>query len=90
MFSIALLAILIAAAIQPSPSWAMAPDDRHSICRTDFRYRGFHDWIPYANDTSSGNWRMLLDQNDYQNILGGFPPGEWTSEDFDGDGRTVT
>ena len=68
---------------------AVAPADRHGICRTDFRYRALHDRIPYANDTSSGTWRMLLDQNDYQNIIGGFPTGVWTARDFDGDGRTV-
>ena len=69
---------------------AIAPDDRHDICRTNFRYRVAHDWIPYANDTSSGTWKVLLDQYDYQNILGtGIPSGVWTERDIDGDGKQV-
>ena len=73
-----------------------APGDAQSICRTDFRYRTQHDWIPYINDTSVGvrgqvKWQVLLDQYDYQYILGAsaIPPGVWTSRDFDGDGRQV-
>ena len=69
-----------------------APDDRHLICRTDFRYRSAHDWIPYANDTSSGTWKVLIDQYDYQNLIGpGIPPGVWTAFDADMDGtKTVS
>ena len=71
-----------------------APGDAQSFCRTDFRYRTPHDWIPYVNDTSVGvrgqvKWQVLLDQYDYQQILGesAIPPGVWISRDFDGDGR---
>ena len=73
----------------------LAPGDHHNICRTDFRYRTPHDWIPYANDTSVGirgdvKWQVLLDQYDYQHILGtGIPPGVWTARDVDGDGNQV-
>ena len=72
-----------------------APGDFHSICRTNFRYRGQHDWIPYVNDTSDGvrgevKWQVILDQYDYQNILGsGFSRGVWTGGDFDRDGVQV-
>ena len=72
-----------------------APGDSQDICRTDFRHRTPHDWIPYANDTSVGvrgdvKWQVLLDQYDYQNILGsGIPPGVWTARDVDGDGVQV-
>ena len=70
------------------------PGDFDAICRTDFRYRVTHDWIPYAND-SSGNgirWRMLYDQYDYQNIFGEFniPPGKWKVHDADGNGNGVS
>ena len=47
------------------------------------------------NDTSDGvrgevKWQVILDQYDYQNILGtDFPPGVWTERDFDGDGVQV-
>lgn len=66
------------------------PDDYDATCRTDYRYRVGHDWIPYAN-ASSGNgvrWRVLVDQHDYQNIFGQFniPPGKWKANDVDGDG----
>ena len=74
-----------------------APEDSQQLCRTDFRYYdGLHDWIPYANDTSVGvrgdvKWQVLLDQYDYQNILGtsGIPAGVWTARDVDGDGNQV-
>ena len=73
-----------------------APGDRQQRCRTDFRYYdGLHDWVPYVNDTSVGvrgdvKWQVLLDQYDYQNILGnGIPPGVWTARDVDGDGNQV-
>ena len=80
--------LLVILAIKSS---AIAPDDHHEICRTDFRYRVAHDWIPYANDTSSGTWKVLIDQYDYQNLLGtGIPPGVWTGRDIDGDGRQVS
>ena len=70
---------------------AIAPDDHHSICRVHFRYRVAHDWIPYANDTSSGTWKVLIDQYDYQNLLGtGIPPGVWKGKNVDGDGRQVS
>ena len=72
---------------------AIAPNDRHDICRTNFRYRVAHDWIPYTNDTSSGTWKVLLDQYDYQNLLdGSTPAGVWSAEQFspDSDGRQVT
>ena len=50
---------------------AVAPDDSdNTICRTNFLYRMAHDWIPYANDTSSGTWKVLIDQYDYLNIIG--------------------
>ena len=65
---------------------AIAPDDRQDVCRTNFRYRVAHDWIPYANDTSSGTWKVLLDQYDYQNLLGGgMPPGVWSAGEFSPD-----
>ena len=84
------LLITVLVYIQPLCS-AVAPDDRHDICRTDFRYRLAHDWIPYANDTSSGTWKVLIDQYDYQNLLGtGIPPGVWTGQNIDGDGRQVS
>ena len=88
------LLITILVYIQPLCSLAaiIAPDYRHILCRSDFRYRVAHDWIPYANDTSlNGTWKVLIDQYDYQNLLGtGIPPGVWTGRDFDGDGRQVS
>ena len=70
------------------------PDDHQLICRTDFRYRVSHDWIPYANASSGDGirWRVLVDQHDYQNILGQFniPPGVWKAVDADGDGLNVS
>ena len=47
----------------------IAPNDRHTECRTDFLYRTAHDWIPYANATSSGTWKVLIDQYDYRSVL---------------------
>ena len=44
---------------------AVAPNDYFITCRTDFHYRAAHDLIPYANDTSSGTWKVLIDQYDY-------------------------
>ena len=84
-------AVLLAIVIQPLYSLATAPNDYHEICRTDHRYRTQHDWIPYANDTSSGTWRVLIDQYDYQNILGesNIPPGVWSAKDVDGVGQQV-
>ena len=73
-----------------------APGDFQQICRTDFRYRPLHDWIPYVNDTTVGvrghvKWQILVDQNDYQRILetgvGSSPV--WMGRDVDGDGRQV-
>ena len=77
--------------IQPLCLLAIAPADYQAICRTDYRYRTAHDWIPYANDTSSGTWRVLIDQYDYQNILGEsrIPPGVWSARDVDNDGLQV-
>ena len=72
--------------------WAecIAPNDFDPICRTDFRYRVAHDWIPYANDTSSGTWKVLIDQYDYENLLNpGPPPKVWSVKDVDGTGTTV-
>lgn len=77
-------------AVQPDN----CPDSHHGICRTDFRYRTTHDWIPYANGTSGDGirWRVLIDQYDYQNLLGQFniPPGVWKDVDVDGDRRGVS
>ena len=86
------LVVLFALYVQSLRVVAVAPYDGHPTCRTNFRYRGHHDWIPYANNTSSGTWRMLVDQYDYQNVLGefAFPAGVWTARDVDGDGRQVT
>ena len=73
-----------------------APGDSQDICRTDFRYRVLHDWIPYVNDTAVGvrgdvKWQVLVDQYDYQNILGqaSIPAGVWMQRDVDGDGVQV-
>ena len=66
---------------------AVAPNDYDSNCRTNFLYRVAHDWIPYANDTSSGTWKVLIDQYDYQNILG--LGGVWSALDADNDGTSV-
>ena len=60
---------------------AVAPNDFSITCRTDFQYRAAHDWIPYANDTSSGTWKLLVDQYDYQSILGF--RGVWKAIDAD-------
>ena len=59
----------------------IAPDDFSITCRTDFLYRQAHDWIPYANDTSSGTWKVLIDQYDYQSVLG--VGGVWKAIDAD-------
>ena len=72
-----------------------APGDFSLTCRTHFRYRGFHDWIPYVNDTAVGvrgdvKWQVIVDQFDYENILGeGVLAGVWTARDFDGGGGQV-
>ena len=73
-----------------------APRDFQEICRTDFRYRTVHDWIPYVNDTSVGvrgdvKWQVLIDQYDYQNLLGAsqIPASVWLNRDIDGDGLQV-
>ena len=69
---------------------AIAPSDRSLICRNDYRYRVAHDWIPYANSTSSGTWKVLVDQYDYETLEGaGIPPGAWKKLDSDGDGLFV-
>ena len=75
----------------------VAPGDAQISCRTDFRYRRAHDWIPYVNDTSVGvrgevKWQVLLDQYDYQNIIGPnqIPPSPWEIRDIDGDGVQVS
>ena len=60
---------------------AVAPNDYSITCRTDFQYRQAHDWIPYANDTSSGTWKVLIDQYDYLSILGF--GGVWSALDAD-------
>ena len=59
----------------------VAPNDYSITCRTDFQYRQAHDWIPYANATSSGTWKVLIDQYDYQSILGF--GGVWSALDAD-------
>ena len=69
----------------------VAPDDYSGICRTSYLYRGAHDWIPYANNTSNGTWKVLIDQYDYQNLIGHL--GVWSTLDADTqptpDGKTV-
>ena len=69
-------------------------EDYDPVCRTDFRYRLSHDWIPYANASSGDGirWRVLVDQHDYQNIFGSqnVPPGVWKEVDVDGDGLNVS
>ena len=81
----------------PHLVFGQAPGDFQEICRTDFRYRTLHDWIPYVNDNitlgvrGDVKWQILVDQNDYQHILGtgvGSSP-VWMSRDIDGDGRQV-
>ena len=71
----------------------VAPNDFSITCRTDFQYRQAHDWIPYANATSSGTWKVLIDQYDYQSILGDDTGAVWKAIDADTqptpDGRTV-
>ena len=64
------LLITILVYIQPLCSLAaiIAPDYRHILCRLDFRYRVAHDWIPYANDTSSGTWKVLIDPVSYTHL----------------------
>ena len=49
------------------------------------------------NDTSDGvrgevKWQVLLDQFDYQNLIGTnlSPPSPWEVQDFDGDGLQVS
>ena len=60
---------------------AIAPNDYFRMCREDFLYRQAHDWIPYANNTSSGTWKVLIDQYDYQSVLGF--QGVWSALDAD-------
>ena len=71
----------------------VAPSDVQVTCRTHFSYRQHHDWITYANDSSSGTWKVLIDQYDYQNLIVGpqsvNPAGVWSVRDVDGDGRIV-
>ena len=61
----------------------VAPNDYSITCRTDFQYRVAHDWIPYANNTSSGTWKVLIDQYDYQSIIGADPSAVWKVIDAD-------
>ena len=74
--------------------------DASNTCRTNFNFnfnfRGAHDWIPYVNDTSDGvrgqvKWQVLLDQYDYENLIGPglFPASPWEARDVDGDGVQV-
>ena len=59
---------------------------RCTVCRTNFRYRVAHDWIPYANNTSSGTWKVFIDQYDYQNLVGGYTPARvWSAVQFSPD-----
>ena len=60
---------------------AIAPNDFSITCREYFLYRHAHDWIPYANNTSSGTWKVLIDQYDYQSVLGF--QGVWSALDAD-------
>ena len=68
-------------------------EDYHETCRTNFRYRSHHDWMPYANASSENGikWRVILDQYDYQTLVGefSFPQGVWKDLDEDKDGRSV-
>jgi hypothetical protein len=69
----------------------VAPMDADNTCRTNFMFRPAHDWIPYVNDTSDGvrgqvKWQVLLDQFDYENLIG---PGPWEPRDVDGDSIQV-
>ena len=68
-----------------------APSDRNPTCRTDFRYIVLHNWIPYAEDTSSGTaWKVLIDQYDYESLVGsGMSSADWSTLDVDSDGKTV-
>ena len=70
----------------------VAPMDVLPTCRTNFNFRGAHDWIPFVNDTSDGvrgqvKWQVLLDQYDYENLLGPglIPASPWEARDVDGD-----
>ena len=85
------LALTLISAVPPEN----CPEDYDSICRTDYRYRVGHDWIPYANASSGDGirWRVLVDQHDYQNVFGPqqfFAPGKWKEVDVDGDGLNVS
>jgi hypothetical protein len=62
---------------------AIAPNDYSRQCRIDFQYRREHDWIPYANDTSSGTWKVLIDQYDYLSVLGVGGGAVWKAIDAD-------
>ena len=79
---------------QLSAVHSSCPEDYHGICRSDFRYRVTHDWIPYANATGADGikWRVIIDQYDYQNLLGesSIPPGVWKAVDQDKDGVGVS
>ena len=70
---------------------AVAPSDRNPTCRTDFRYIVLHNWIPYAEDTSSGiAWKVLIDQYDYESLVGSrMSSAGWSTLDVDSDGKTV-
>ena len=76
---------------------AQAPGDVDTSCRTNRFNRAHYNWIPYVQDTSVGvrgqvKWQVLIDQYDYQNLLGEFviPSGVWSAKDVDGTGRQVT
>ena len=75
----------------------VAPMDASTTCRTNFMFHEAHDWIPYVNDTSDGvrgqvKWQVLLDQYDYENLIGpGLNPASpWEARDVDGDGIQVS
>ena len=89
---VAVSSVLLVQLVLRTGGVRVAPSDYYddTTCRTDFAYRTAHDWIPYANDTSSGTWKVLIDQYDYQSILGF--GGVWKAIDADTgtpDGRTV-
>ena len=75
----------------------VAPMDASTTCRTNFMFHEAHDWIPYVNDTSDGvrgqvKWQVLLDQYDYENLIGPglIPASPWEARDVDGDGVQVS
>ena len=87
LYVVVCLVFLVQLVLRPADG--VAPNDFSITCRTDFLYRQAHDWIPYANDTSSGTWKVLIDQYDYQSVLGAGGGAVWKAIDTDTDGITV-